>query len=419
MEAQKKIIFHVDVNSAFLSWTAIKRLKEDPEAVDLREIPSAIGGDRAKRHGVILAKSIPAKKYGIKTGEPVVDALRKCPDLVLAESDFAWYYQNSKALLEIFRSYTPDVEQTSIDEAFLDMTGTERLWGEPLVAANRIREQVYRELGFTVNVGISVNRLLAKMASDFRKPNLVHTLYPEEIAEKMWPLPVSELFFVGGATAAKLNQLGIRTIGDLAHADVEMLRSHLKKQGEAIWQCANGRDASTLSTESEPAKGIGNSTTIAFDVTDEGTAKMVLMSLTETVGARLRREHVKAEGLSVTIKTQDFRSTSHQMMLENATNITQEIYRAACRLFDELWDGTPIRLLGVTANRLADESEARQLDLFQDVDYEKMERLDQAMDAIRDRFGMGAVKRASFLAEERIDAMPGKQLKKRESDQKK
>lgn len=414
MEPQKKIIFHVDVNSAFLSWEAVKRLQEDPDAVDLREIPAAIGGDRAKRHGVILAKSIPAKKYGIHTGEPVVDALRKCPDLYLTGADFELYYRNSQALLEILRSYTPDVEQTSIDEAFLDMTGTERLWGDPLTAANRLREQVHRELGFTVNVGISVNRLLAKMASDFRKPNLVHTLFPEEIPVKMWPLPVGELFFVGHATAEKLNQLGIRTIGELAHADLNMLRSHLKKQGEAIWHCANGQDFSTLSTEAEPAKGIGNSTTIAFDVTDEGTAKMVLMSLTETVSTRLRKEHVKAEGLSVAIRNQDFRNSSHQMVLPNATNITQELYQAACQLFDELWDGTPIRLLGVTANRLADEKEARQLDLFQTVDYEKMERLDQAMDTIRNRFGMNAVKRASFLAEDRINPMPGKQLKKKE-----
>lgn len=412
MEQQKRTIFHVDVNSAFLSWEAVRRLKNDPEAVDLRTIPSAIGGDRAKRHGVILAKSIPAKKYGIRTGEPVVDALRKCPELVLAAGDFKWYYQNSEALLAILRSYTPDVEQTSIDEAFLDMTGTERLWGTPLEAANKIREQVYRELGFTVNVGISVNKLLAKMASDFKKPNLVHTLYPEEIPDKMWPLPVSELFFVGKMTADKLNQLGIRTIGDLAHADRQMLRSHLKKQGDAIWQCANGIDASVLSTEEEPSKGIGNSTTLAFDVTDEATARMVLMSLCETVGARLRKEHMKAGGLSVTVRNQEFQNSSHQMVLDNATNITTELYQAACQLFRELWDGGPLRLLGVTAGRLADEEEARQLELFETADYERMERLDKAMDSIRSRFGLDAVKRASFLTEERITPMPGKQLKK-------
>lgn len=407
----QKIIFHVDVNSAFLSWEAVRRLAEDPGCVDLRTIPAAIGGDRTKRQGVVLAKSIPAKKYGIHTGEPIVDALRKCPELYLAPPDHRLYYRNSEALLAILSEYTPDVDQTSIDEAFLDMTGTKGLWGDPVAAAERLREQVYKELGFTVNVGISVNRLLAKMASDFRKPNLVHTLFPEEIESKMWPLPVSGLFFVGHVTAEKLRLLGIRTIGELAKSDPSMLRSHFKKHGQVIWEFANGIDTA-LEAEKEPVKGIGNSTTTSFDVEDADTAKIVLMSLAETVGVRLRKEGVKAESLSVTIRSREFKTSSHQMALGNATDITAELYHAACCLFDELWDGAPIRLLGITANRLVDGGEARQLELFGDTDFEKLERLDRAMDGIRSRFGMDAVKRASFLAERRIESMPGRDLKK-------
>ena len=215
-----RVIFHVDVNSAFLSWEAVYRLRHADGAPDLRTIPSAVGGDIAKRHGVILAKSIPAKKYDVRTGEPVVDALRKCPHLVLVAPNHALYEENSHAFMNILRKYSDVVEQYSIDEAFVDMTGTEWLFGKPIAAAHRIKDEIRDTLGFTVNVGISSNKLLAKMASEFEKPDKVHTLFPQEIKEKMWPLPVRELFLVGGASEQKLKRLGINTIGDLAHADV-------------------------------------------------------------------------------------------------------------------------------------------------------------------------------------------------------
>ena len=210
-----KIYFHVDVNSAFLSWSALKAL-QDGGTVDLRTIPAVVGGDETKRHGVVLAKSGPAKQYGIKTGESLFAARTKCPGLTVVPPDFDWYVQNSKALIQILNDYTPDVEQYSIDEAFLDMTGTEALFGPPLTAAHTIRRRVRRELGFTVNVGIAPNRLLAKMASDFQKPDKVHTLYLYEVEKKMWPLPVGELFGVGPSAAKKLNSCGIYTIGNLA-----------------------------------------------------------------------------------------------------------------------------------------------------------------------------------------------------------
>lgn len=397
---QKRIIFHIDVNSAFLSWEAVARLKQG-EDTDLRTIPSAVGGDIQTRHGVILAKSIPAKKYHVTTGEPVVDALRKCPDLVLVKPNQTLYHKMSEAFMAILRDYSDIVEQYSIDEAFVDMTGTQRLFGEPIEAAHRIKDRIYNELGFTVNVGISSNKLLAKMASDFEKPDKVHTLFPEEMESKMWPLPVRDLFFVGKAAERKLYALGIRTIGELAKTDKSIISQTLKKHGEVLWEYANGIDDSVVETQAADSKGYGNSTTISFDVTDEKTAKSILLSLTEKVCMRLRSDDVKVESVTVQIRFNDLRRISHQCTLEDATNITQEIYTKVCVLFDELWDGTPIRLLGVSTTKVQKSSTSnRQMSLFDDTDYEKLERLDNAMDSIRKRFGTDAIKRASFLDKE-------------------
>lgn len=395
-----RVIFHIDVNSAFLSWEAVYRIRHLGGKQDLRIIPSAVGGDISKRHGIILAKSIPAKRYGIKTGEPVVDAKRKCPGLVLVPPNYELYEKSSSAFMNILRKYSDVVEQYSIDEAFMDMTGTAHLFGNPVVAANAIKDEIYQTLGFTVNVGVSSNKLLAKMASDFRKPNLVHTLFPEEIEEKLWPLPVGELFFVGGASEKKLKTLGIQTIGELAGTDVEVLRSVLKKHGQVIWEFANGRDVAVVEPEPVDNKGYGNSTTIAFDVTDAETAKMVLLSLAETVGRRLRRDGVQVELVAISIRFHDLTYASHQCVLPAATNITQEIHGAASRLFDELWDGTPIRNLGVHTGRVVRGGPGRQMSLFDRVDYEKLEKMDSCVDSIRERFGADAIMRASFLRQD-------------------
>ena len=392
-----RIIFHIDVNSAFLSWEAAYREKNHIEGVDLRIIPSAIGGDMAKRHGVILAKSIPAKRYNVKTGESIVEAKRKCPELLIISPNHEMYRGYSDAFIKILREYTPDIEQFSIDEAFMDMTGTSLLFGEPEEVAKKIGQRIKTELGFTVNIGISTNKLLAKMASDFEKPDRVHTLYPYEIKEKMWILPVSELFFVGKSTTSKLLTLGIRTIGDLANTNPEILKSHLKKQGETIWKFANGMDLSIVQTEPIANKGYGNSTTISFDVNDAETAKLILLTLSEKVAMRLRNDSVKIEVVKVAIKDCNLKTYSHQKGLESATNITDEIYLAACELFEELWDGSPIRLLAVQTTKIHEQDDGRQINLFDKTDYEKLERLDGAVDKIRAKFGSNIVKRASFV----------------------
>lgn len=402
----KKVIFHIDANSAFLSWEAVYRLHHLGGKLDLREIPSAVGGDVSKRHGIILAKSIPAKKYNIQTGEPVTDALRKCPQLILVPPNYNLYQKSSEAFVRILKEYSPEVEQYSIDECFVDMTSTVSLFGEPEVVANIIRERVYNELGFTVNVGVSSSKVLAKMASDFKKPNLVHTLWPNEIASKMWILPVSDLFFVGRATNNKLRNIGIRTIGELAQTDLSILKSHFGKHGEVIWSFANGIDFSAVEPVQPPNKGYGNSTTIAFDVTDSNTAKLVLLSLAETVSARLRADDVKIGVISVGVRDYNLEYYSHQKTLLNSTNITTEIYQSSCEVFDEMWNKVPIRHLGIHTSHVTNE-DFRQLNLFDVIDYTKLQDMDKAVDEIRKRFGLDSVKRASFIRPDSIDHMNG------------
>jgi DNA polymerase IV len=393
----EKVIFHIDVNSAFLSWEAVYRLHILGEKTDLREIPSAVAGDIKKRHGIILAKSTPAKKYGVRTGDTINDALRLCPNLVLVAPHYDLYDTSSKAFMEILRDYSPCVEQYSVDEAYCDMSGTISLYGSAVVAANLMKDRIANELGFTVNVGISSNKLLAKMASDFKKPNLVHTLFPNEIEKKLWKLPVEELFYVGHATKRKLHALGIHTIGELAKTDLDILRAHFKKYGEVIYAFANGIDVSVVSDEVPANKGYGNSTTIAFDVDQSNAAKMILLSLAEKVCTRLRADSVMATVVAVSIVYSDFRYISHQMTLLSPTHTTNEIHRAANRLFDELWDGSPIRKLGIHTSKVVSGNPARQIDLFDMNRYERLSKLDTVVDQVRERYGDDAIMRAVFI----------------------
>ncbi|MCT4596573.1 MAG: DNA polymerase IV [Vallitalea sp.] len=392
----KRTIFHIDVNSAYLSWEATYRLQQQVDCIDLRKIPSIIGGDQSKRHGIVLAKSIPAKKYGIKTGESIFSARQKCPSLVVVPPNYQLFMQCSDAMVNIFREYFPIVERYSIDECFLDYTTMNHHFGSPMQFAHYIKDKIQKELGFTVNIGISNNKLLAKMASDFEKPNKIHTLYPHEIQEKMWHLPVRDLFMVGRATSSKLNKLGIYTIGELANTDINLLYSHFKSHGYVIHNFANGLDKSSVKPCSPTPKGIGNSTTISFDVETSRTAKLILLSLTETVCMRLRDCDMKANMVSINIKSSDFSSLSHQMHLSQSTDITNTIYSTVCTLFDEAWNNKPIRQLGIRVSTLVP-NENIQLSLFDYKNTEKYTALDKSIDTIRTKYGKNAIIRASFL----------------------
>lgn len=396
----EQIIFHIDVNSAFLSWEAAYRIRELGDTQDLRLLPCVVGGSEEQRHGIVLAKSESAKKYGVVTGEPLVDARRKCPGLMTVPANFSIYIKYSNAMMKLLEEYSPDIEQYSIDESFLDMTGTQNLFGPPIEIAHKIKDRIYEELGFTVNIGISTNKLLAKMASDFQKPNMVHTLFPEEIAGKMWPLPVSELFFVGRQTTKRLHALGIFTIGDLAKTEKKVIHDNLKAHGDIIWEFANGIGDSmehVANKSRKPSnKGYSNETTLSFDVTDALLAKEILLSLTETVASRIRADKSYISVVSVYYVDSEFNHVSKQMTLPSVTNITNEIYQHICKLFDQLWRGEPIRLLGVQTSKATTEHH-RQYSLFEEQNIEKLSKLDSAIDSIRQKYGEDSIQRASFV----------------------
>lgn len=396
MKGTRRIIFHLDVNAAYLSWTAAYRLQQG-HALDLRQVPSVVGGSEKSRHGIVLAKSMPAKRFGIQTGEPLVEARRKCPGLLVVPPDYGLYMKASGAMMDLVGEYASHVQQFSIDECFIDYTPMQATLGPPLETAHAIKDRIARELGFTVNIGISTNKLLAKMASDFTKPDRVHTLYPEEVREKMWPLPVSDLFMVGRATGRKLHQLGIATIGQLAVADRAMLYSHMKSHARLIQDYANGIDDSPVRGGGHGiVKGIGNSTTVPFDVQDEETAGKVLLSLAESVGMRLRAAGFSAGLVAVSVTDAGFGHSSRQRKLEVTTDSTTYLYSIAKVLFDELWDGALIRKLGLRVSDLHTGDYA-QLSFLETYDFGRDKRLDGAVDTIRRRFGRQAVSRASFL----------------------
>lgn len=394
------VIFHIDVNSAYLSWTAAEKLKNGA-AQDLREIPSIIGGDQKSRHGVVLAKSVPAKKYGIRTGESVANAFRKCPNLVMEPPDHKMYRQKSAMLMEYLRSFTTKIEQVSVDECYMDFTEIASQYASPVSAAFQIKDSIREKFGFTVNIGISSNKLLAKMASDFEKPDKVHTLFPEEVLLKMWPLPIGELFMAGRSSVEALKKLEIDTIGELANADLGLIELHLKSHGKMLWEFANGIDHSEVQPEQSEAKGVGNSTTLSEDAATVEEAMKVFHKLAKSVGARLRKAGQRAGMVSMEIKYYDFRTASHQKQLLKPTNEDQVLYETACQLFKEIWSGEPVRLLGIRTAKLSAESEPEQMTLF-DMELpqppdEKHQRLNAAMEAIRKRYGNDAVKKASLM----------------------
>ena len=421
-----RVIFHVDVNSAFLSWSALKRLRDEPGSVDLRTIPSAVGGDVKTRHGIITAKSIPAKAYGVQTGEPVVKALQKCPQLVTVPPDFETYRAYSHSLMEILLRYTPVLQQMSVDEAFLDLS--DRLDPEDragaLALAAEIRETVSRELGFTVNVGISSNKLLAKMASDFKKPDRTHTLYPEEVPEKMWPLPIDSLYGCGKSTAQRLQLIGIHTIGEAASTEVTVLQSLLgDRAGAHLWRSANGISTSAVHPEREQAKSVSNERTLAEDVDRnnyETKGIPVIRRLSEKVASRLQKSGLTGRTVTFQVKTSDFQRYSRQLVLPEDTDQAGKIEEAALELADRLLrasdglfaDGAGVRLIGVGVSKLTEKKEqVHQMDLFEWADRQEEEEAQRREQEAARRAEEEAERRRAEAAarkkekQDRLDAM--------------
>lgn len=388
-------ILHVDVNNAFLSWTAVDKLNKGEE-LDIRTVPSVIGGDEAQRRGIVLAKSNMAKSVGIKTGNPLYLAKRLCPNLLIFKGDFNVYRNFSNAMYNILLEYTDKVERYSIDECFMDLTGF-LIDDETIESkATEISKRIYKELGFTVNIGISTNKLLAKMASDFEKPNKIHTLYKDEIEVKMWDLPVSDLFMVGRRSIDKLSRIGIKTIGDLANSDKNELEKIFGKHGKIMWEYANGIDESEVISKPQEPKGIGNEITLPYDYTDVEKLEQVLLALTEQVTFRLRKYNLSALVVNVQIKDNNFVVSSHQRKLLYATSSTKIIYKEVKKLFYELYKGQPVRLIGIRVDKLCKEEE-KQLSLFELDDEKKQNKLDKTVDDLKKKYGYNLITRAGKM----------------------
>jgi len=361
---RRRVIFHIDVNSAFLSWSAVKMLQEGKE--DIRLIPSVVSGDPNDRRSIVTASSIPAKRLGIKTAEPVSMALRRYPRLTIVRGDWDWYGKCSKGFIEICRKYSPVLQQFSIDECFIDMTL--RNWGEdPIDVATRLKDEIKDRLGFTVNVGIGSNKLLAKMASEFEKPDKVHTLWEEEVKEKMWPLSVRDLLWVGRKTEKKLTEYGIHTIGDLAGCSIGSLTKLVgKKYATQLHENANGKDDSPIETEEQEAKSISAERTFPNDIGTEKDIDRALFNVACIVAHRLRRSDFKASCVSVFLKYKDFSVAQRQHHISQPTDITAVILNAARKMVSELWDGrSPIRQIGMGVSKLTHE-DVTQMSLFED-----------------------------------------------------
>lgn len=396
---KQRQILHVDVNNAFLSWTATQKLKEG-YSIDIREIPSVIGGDEERRSGIVLAKSMKAKACGVVTGETLYQARKKCNNLQVYPSSYKIYKKYSNELYNLLLEYTDKIERFSIDECFLDMT--DYLINVTLLEkAKEINKRVKEELGFTVNVGVAHNKLLAKMASDFEKPNKVHTLYENEIPQKIWNLPVGELFMLGRKTVPKLYCMGIQRIGDLARFDEQILINKFGKHGKLIWEYANGIDNSEVHFEPETPKSIGNSITLPTDIHGKEKIAEIVLALTEQVTFRLRKYDLLANVVSVRLRTKEFKDYSHQRKLSYSSNSTREIYNVAKEILDEMYKGEFIRLVGVRTDDLCDKNQ-KQLSLFDDTNSKKQEKIDKSIDLLKKKYGYNAVTRGTVMNVEDI-----------------
>lgn len=391
----EKKILHIDVNNAFLSWEAVERL-QNGEKLDLRTIPAIIGGDESQRHGIVIAKSNIAKQFGIKTGEPIYQARKKCPSIIVVPGSRGIYKQYSDRLYKLFCEYTDKVERFSIDECFLDMTDFIKP-GEDLVKVGiEIKERVKKEFGFTVNVGVSDDKILAKMASDFEKPDKIHTLYKSEIETKMWNLDVDELFLVGKKSIGKLNRLGIKTIGDLAKKDERFMIKNFGKYGYTIWKYANGNSGEEVNFEESKPKGVGNSITLPYDYESLDSLTPVLITLTEQVAYRLRKENMLASTVNVQLKNNNFEVYSHQKKLKSRTDSSKEIGNLAKEILKEVYRGDKIRLVGIRVDGLC-EKEEMQLSFFDEKEDEKSRKIDKAIDLLKDKYGYSIIKKAGEI----------------------
>lgn len=389
MDNMDRVILHCDMNGFFAS----VELLDHPE---LKNVPMAVCGSPDNRHGIILAKNELAKKSGVVTAETLWQAKRKCPHLKCVPPHHDKYKKYSKLINDIYYRFTDMVEPFSIDESWLDVTASQRLFGSGKEIADKIRETVKNELGLTLSAGVSFNKIFAKMGSEYRKPDATTIITRENYKKLLWPLPVDELFSVGASTAEKLCSLGIKTIGDLAASDILWLEKQLGKYGRMIYEYANGLENSpvALASERQKIKSVGNGITFRRNLTGADDVRTALTALADTVSSRLRKYQLKAGGIKVDIKDPNLKVISRQKQLDTRTNTAEEISTAAFDVLSRSWDmKNPIRLLTVTAINLFDEDEEEQISLFGGDENARAagEKLAYTMDSIREKFGDKAI----------------------------
>ena len=386
---------HIDVNNAFLSWSAIDLINKGSK-YDIRDSFSVIGGDESRRTGIVLAKSMKAKKLGIKTAETLYSARKKCSVIKVYPPNYEWYVKMSNSLFELISKYTPDIEVISIDECFVDYGKVQKLYGDPIEFAKKLKEEIYSTLGFTVNIGIANNKFCAKMASDFEKPNKIHTLFLNEIEKKLWPLPVDDLYGVGKSSSLKLHSLNINTAYDLAHIDINILIKYFKNQSQKLIDIANGIDDSEVVVTRDDPKCISNSITLEKDYVNKVEIFNVLSGIANNVAVSLRSQKKYAYVVAIIIKDKFFKTYSHQRKLKNPTNVTDEILKTVKELFEEVWDNNPIRLIGIRLDGLT-ENNNYQVSLFENIeDIKTNQSLDSAIDLINKKYGKNIINKANI-----------------------
>ncbi|MBQ6547269.1 MAG: DNA polymerase IV [Bacilli bacterium] len=393
----ERIIMHIDVNNAFLSWTAVDLL-EKGYPIDIREIEAIIVGDKTKRSGIVLAKSPPAKKKGVVTAETIYSAKRKCPNLKMFPPNYYMYKEKSNSLFKLLSKYTPDIEVASIDECYLDYGKVKSMYGDQLEFAKNLQKEIFDTLKFTVNIGIANNKLCAKMASDFSKPNKIHTLYDYEVKEKMHPLPIEDLFGVGKQTSKKLRDIGINTIGDLANKKEQDLRRIFKNQAHYLIQIANGISNSEVDSSTWIPKGISNEITLEEDTSSIAELNKYLSVLSEMVSKRIRRENKYASTICVILKDSSFKRYSHQKKLKNPISSYDEIYKYSKEVLEAFYNNEPIRLIGIRLDNLKEEKNY-QTSLFEEP---KEDEIDKIMDSINNKYDKSVIKRASNIDNKRF-----------------
>ena len=397
-----RIILHVDVNNAFLSWSAVDMLKNGSR-IDIRDRYAVIGGDEEARKGVVLAKSNMCKKRGVVTGESLYSARKKCPYLDVYKPNFKIYKYYSDLMYNYLLNYTNIIERYSVDECFLDYTNSVKLFGDPVKISYKIKNDIKNKFGFTVNVGVGNNKLEAKMASDFSKPDKVHTLFDNEIRDKMWNLPIEDLFMIGKSSSKKLREVGINTIGDLAIYDRDILVKKFKKFGSLMWEYANGIDNSMVIYEREEAKSISASTTLSYNYSNRDEIYKVFKNLSMEVGRKLRDNKMYASVINIWVKYADFERVSKQIKVDNAINTDEEIFIYSKLLFDKIWDDNrSIRGLCVGVSDVSHTRDT-QLSLFSNnIAKDNNDSLQVILDGIRNKYGDDSIVYASMVDKDRM-----------------